>query len=182
MVLEDKLLIWKLRGGSRDALRAIYRKYKDDLLRLAAGLLNDVSAAEDVVHDVFTGFIGSSREFRLRGSLKGYLATCVANRARNLNRNEHRRKTVLLDEAVGIGCDLDQPERWLIADEQFRRLTDALAQLPYEQREAIVLHLNGGLVFREIAKLQDASIKTVQSRYRYGLDKLRSVLADEVTK
>ncbi len=38
-MLEDKLLVWKLRRGNRDALRVIYEKYRDDLLRIAAGAL-----------------------------------------------------------------------------------------------------------------------------------------------
>ena len=53
---------------------------------MATALLADKSEAEDVVHDVFVGFIGSAGRFRLTGRLKGYLATCVANRARNRNK------------------------------------------------------------------------------------------------
>ena len=57
-----------------------------------------------------------------------------------------------------------------------------MRQLAYEQREAIVLRLHGGMKFKAIAKLQDVSDKTAQSRYRYGLDKLRSILNGEVEK
>ncbi len=52
-MLEDKILLWKFKTGGKDTLRAIYDKYADDLLNLAANLLNDSSAAEDVVQDVF---------------------------------------------------------------------------------------------------------------------------------
>jgi hypothetical protein len=69
-MLEDKLLIWKFNRGNRNVLRGIYEKYKDDLVTLAAALLNDVSSAEDVVHEVFVSFIESSRKFRLTGTLK----------------------------------------------------------------------------------------------------------------
>jgi DNA-directed RNA polymerase specialized sigma24 family protein len=55
-MIEDKLLIWRFKRGSSDALCRIYKKYKDNLLRLAAALLNDTSAAEDVVHDFFVYF------------------------------------------------------------------------------------------------------------------------------
>ena len=41
---------------------------------------------EDVLHDVFVGFASQAGQFELKGSLKGYLAVCVANRARNVNR------------------------------------------------------------------------------------------------
>jgi len=58
--LEDKLLIWKLNRGSRDALCRIHEKYRDDLVRIAAGLLNDISTAEDVVQEVFLMLVHSS--------------------------------------------------------------------------------------------------------------------------
>ena len=77
--MEDKLLVLRCRRGSREALTRIYEKYKADLLLLAMGLLNDKTAAEDVVHDVFLSFVRHLDEFRLTGSLKGYLLTCVAN-------------------------------------------------------------------------------------------------------
>ena len=85
-MLEDKLLIWKFKHGSDDALRRIYEKYKDDLLALAISLSNDVSLGEDVVHDVFVSFAQMGTRLELRGSLKSYLSTCIANRVRGLRR------------------------------------------------------------------------------------------------
>ena len=58
-------------------------------------------------------------------------------------------------------------------------MNNALSRLPYEQREAISLHLQGGMKFKAIAELLDVSVNTAQSRYRYGLDKLRSILNNE---
>jgi RNA polymerase sigma-70 factor (ECF subfamily) len=60
-------------------------------------------------------------------------------------------------------------------------LSAAMAQLPYEQREAVALHLGSGMSFPEIARIQDASVNTVQGRCRYGLQKLRSLLNSEET-
>ena len=67
-----------------------------------------------------------------------------------------------------------------MSDEARHRVGDALGQLPYEQREVILLHLHSGLTFREIAGARKMSINTVQSRYRYGLQKMRSFLNSEV--
>ena len=72
-MLQERLLIWKFNRGNKEVLRHIYEKHKDDLVTLAAALLHNVSGAEDVVHDVFVGFIQSCGDFRLTGSLKGYL-------------------------------------------------------------------------------------------------------------
>ena len=71
-MLEDKLLILKLKHGSADALRQIYEKYKDDLLALAISLSNDRAIAEDTLHDVFISFAQYIGKIRLRTSLKSY--------------------------------------------------------------------------------------------------------------
>lgn len=180
-MLEDRLLVWKFRHGSKDAFCRIYEKYRDDLLRLAISLLNEADIAEDVVHDVFTSFIQNANRFQLTGNLKSYLATCVANRARNANRAYQRRNNPGLD-ASAQASDSNRPEKWIICSDEFRQLNKALAQLPYDQRETVILRAQGGMKFRQIAKSQRVPIKTVQSRYRIGLDKLRSMLNGEVTK
>lgn len=77
---------------------------------------------------------------------------------------------------------MKSPVQLVINSEELRKLGSALTELPYEQREAIVLRLHGDLRFRQIAKMQNVSTKTVQSRYRYGLDKLRSTMNGEVRK
>ncbi len=179
-MLEDRFLISELRQGSSEALCRIYEKYRDDLLRLAVSLSNDTTTAEDIVHDVFISFIRQARQFQLTGSLKSYLATCVANRARNVNRAEHVRKAVSLDEAEGMVVESWRPDHWIVCSEELRQIAGALARLPGEQREAITLHLQGGMKFREIAEFQHVPLKTALSRYRGGLLKLRSLLNSEV--
>jgi len=181
-MLEDKLLIWKFNRGNRDVLRSIYEKYKDDLVTLAAALLVDVSSAEDAVHDVFVSFIKSAEKFRLTGSLKGYLATCVANNARNTNKAGQRHGSIGLDEAAPIVSDSNRPEFSVIFGEELRQLSWALAQLPYQQREVLILHVYSGMKFKAIAGQQGVSINTAQGRYRYAVDKLRSLLNGEVKK
>ncbi len=178
-MLEDKLLIWKFNRGDLEVLRSIYEKYKDDLVTLAAALLTDVASAEDVVHDVFVGFIESSRKFRLTGSLKGYLSTCVANNARNRNKAGRRHQNI---QAVASKSEAGHPDDAAMFGEELNRLSLALGQLPYEQPEVLLLHTYSGIKFQAIAKQQNVSINTVQGRYRYALDKLRSLLNGEVKK
>lgn len=177
-MIEDKLLILRCKRGSGDALQRIYQKYKDDLLVLATAILNDEGATEDVLHDVFVAFVGSLENFRLTGSLKSYLATCVANRARNLNRAQ-RSRNLDFGRAAAQSSDADPPDRSLVCNEQLEILTKAISQLADEQREVIMLHLRSGMTLREIAKLLDVSANTIKSRYRYGIDKLRSILTKE---
>jgi RNA polymerase sigma-70 factor (ECF subfamily) len=181
-VREDRFLISELRQGRSEALRRIYEKYRDDLLRLAVSLSNDVATAEDIVHDVFVSFIRQVRQFQLTGSLKSYLATCVAHRARNVNRAERVRQAISLDEAGDAVAESWRPDQWLVCSEELRQIGGALALLSGEQREAITLHLQGGMKFREIAEFQHVPLKTALSRYRGGLLKLRSLLNSEVSE
>ncbi len=178
-MLEDKLLVWKLKRGSSDALRRIYEKYKDDLLALAIALSNDRTVAEDVLHDVFVSFAQHAVKLQLRTSLKSYLLSCVANRIRSLHSIKTRQKKQICN-TENIEHDCNEPVKLAILTEQSEHLEAAFSELPYEQREIIVLHLNSDMKFREIAKMQGESINTIQSRYRYGMEKLKSQLNGKV--
>ena len=179
-MIDEKILVWRFNRGSKDAFQTIYEKYKDDLLGLAMTLLRDRSLSEDVVHDVFVSFAGTTGTFHLSGTLKGYLSTCVANAARDRNRQRSRRD-VGLDAAEAMQSDSGDPIEHAIDREQSGRFMQWLGYLPYEQREVVVLHLHQGMRFKEIAEALGISINTAQSRYRYGLDKFRSIMTSMVT-
>lgn len=180
-MLQDRRLMCELKRGEQEAFRIIYEKYKDELMTIAVSLLNDSSAAEDVLHDVFVSFAGSVGRLRLRVSLRKYLITCVINRVRDRFRQK-RHRIVELGRVGAISSQSERPEQKVIFHEQSRLLTEALARLPLEQRETIVLHLTGGMKFKEIAQMQGISINTVQGRYRYGISKLRGILDGELKK
>lgn len=181
-MLEDKILLWKLKSGGKDALRAVYDKYADDLLNLAANLLSDSSATEDVVQDVVVTLAQSADKINLRENLKGYLLTCVANRSHDYSRRSIRHKNAMENQKERIQAESVSPVQTVICIEELEKLNCAMTELPYEQREIIVLRLHGNLKFKQIAKMRNVSIKTVQSRYRYGLEKLRSMMNSEVKK
>ena len=178
-MLEDKLLAWQLRKGNLAALCRIYEKYYDYLLTVATALLNDVHAAEDVVHDSFLKLSESTRLVNPRHSLKWYLVACVSNRARDKIRGR-RRKTMILDESLPLRSEASDPASIAIRNEQMQIVSGALEKLPYEQREVVVLHTRGRMTFKAIAKLQQVSVRTVHSRYHYGLDKLKTLLNGQV--
>lgn len=175
----DKLLVTRCRQGSRDALRRIYEKYRDDLLILAVALSHDVNLAEDTVHDVFVAFAQNVASFKLTGSLKAYLATCVANRVRDLMR-KRQSQALNSEQNCPAASDLSEPSRLVVCNEQLGLLSSALAELPHKQREVIVLHIHGQMRFRVIAKSLGISVNTAKGRYRYGIRKLRSILNSEV--
>lgn len=161
--------------GNRDALRRIYEKYRDYLLIVGVALSRDPGLAEDAVQDTFVSFAGNLAAFQLTGSLRAYLAACTANRIRDLLRA--RRRCEPAAESGPGECSGPLPA--ITTNEELDQLSSALTELPIEQRETIVLHIYGHMRFRAIAEMQNTSINTVKGRYRYGIEKLRTLLDSE---
>jgi RNA polymerase sigma-70 factor (ECF subfamily) len=180
-MLREMHLVWRFNRGHTDALREIYENHKHELVTLATALLVDKSEAEDVVHDVFVGFIRSGGRFQLTGSLGGFLATCVANRARNRNRSKQKEAPVEVAVVESPAPDHERPDLAAMFGEELGFVGGALAELPYEQREVVVLRLCSGMRFRAIAQMQGVSTNTVQGRYRYGLDRLKILLNGHIS-
>ena len=179
----EKRLIMRFNRGDTNALRDIYALYKDELVSLAAVLLRDKMSAEDVVHDVFAGLVQKQAALRIAKNLRAYLFTSVTNRVRQRIRSGEKRGASSLDAREDVRIDEGKPpESWLVLDEQKRDLAQALAKLPYEQREVIMLRHFSDFRLKTIAATQKVSVNTVQGRYRYGMDKLRSLLNGEQVK
>ena len=173
--MDDRSLIDRLKQGDREALRVVYMTYKDMLLTLAFSMVHEMNAAEDILHDVFVSFAGCVGELELRTSLRRYLIGSVLNRARDRFRREKTHVVEAQDMQPTPGAATD-PQQTAALTEETQRMSAALAQLPPEQREVILLRLNTGLPFKRIAQMQKTSVPTVQGRYRYGIDRLRTVL------
>ena len=179
LMSEDKLLLNRFKRGDMEALRQIYEKYKRYLMALALSFTGERGSAEDVVHDVFVSFAEIALDLKLRSSLKGYLSTSVVNRVRGLRRG-NKRAVRSYDWRGEAASDVKSPEGYAIFSEEAERIERLVGELPFEQREVVMLHLQSGLKFREIAKCQRSSVNTVISRYRYGLEKIRSKLNGEL--
>ncbi len=173
----DRQWIQQLQQGSPEALREVYLSTKDELFSLALVLCRNRALAEDALQDVFVILAHKGHSLRIRGNLRAYLASCIVNWIRSHYRGQ--RDSVSM-ENVECVSEQPMPEADLRQSERVQQVTQALSQLPADQREVVVLHLHSGLTFKMIAQQLDLSINTVQSRYRYGLVKLRTLLNDEM--
>ena len=179
-MLDERLVVWKLKRGDGESLRQIYGKYKDKLLLIGTCLLNDARTAEEILHDVFVSFAKGAGQFHLYGSLKNYLISCVVEQVRGKFR-EKMYKVVGLDSMGPIRSGPKGEEEWVMDIEESQIVAEALVEVGEQQRNAIILHLVGGMNFSEIGRMQNVSASTVEGRYRYGLDTLRKAL-DAKTK
>ena len=164
-MLSDRILIWKFKKGSADALRRIYEKYRGTMLTVATALCHDVHTAEDLVQDCFISFARMSGQFGMRDQYR-----------------RSKSRPTELTKADIYQCPKDGPETAAICNEQMLKLGGALANMSAELREVVVLRSRGAMTYQEIARIQDVSIPTVQRRYHSGLDKLRVLLDGEIEK
>ncbi len=180
-MLKDKKLKRRLSEGDSDALCEVYDMYADELFTLACVLLNDRLKAEDILQDVFVRFARSVKRLRIRGKIKNYLCTCIANRCRD----EFRKKKLVTVDISDMDIEAVKgfnPAENAAKSEQVMMLLKNLAKLPDKQREVIVLRIKGGMSLRKIAKSRGISVNTVMGRYRYGMNKLRSMFNGELER
>jgi RNA polymerase sigma-70 factor (ECF subfamily) len=147
------------------APRDLARWYDEHAQALFAFLLN-LTRNEADTRDLLQAAVRDERGFLLR--MAHNLAVDLVRRRDTRARNYE----AFAAEAVAVFAPAAD------ADEQvFRaRLTEALGELPVEQRAVVHLKLWEGLTFEAIAELLDVPLNTAASRYRYGLDKLRERL------
>jgi RNA polymerase sigma-70 factor (ECF subfamily) len=142
-------------------------------LLYARGLSDSAPDAEDAVHDGFLRFWKAHARARDRPALFFACVRSAALDRRRADRRRARREQRAADAHPLFAAD--------DADAVARRewVEKALAQLPPDQREVVVLKLWAGLTFAEIAAGVGAPLHTVAARYRYGLEKLTALLTPE---
>jgi RNA polymerase sigma factor (sigma-70 family) len=157
-----------------DRLGQLYRDEYEPMLALAYLLVGSRSAAEDVVHDAFTAISGRLDDIDNAGA---YLRTSVVNGTRRWHRRLRREERWQpLDPAAAATPAPAPGDADGTADAIAVR--GALADLPSEQREAIVLRYFADLTFREIADVLGCPLQTVATRVRRGLDRIKRDLED----
>ncbi|MBL9185972.1 MAG: RNA polymerase sigma factor [Opitutaceae bacterium] len=152
-----------------ESWKSWFHLYGPKLLLCARQWTRSAADAEDVVQEAFVRFWRHQRG--LPGEPMALLVTSVRRAALDLARREGRRaareERALGDQAKAFF------ETTLGDDDRRVAIEAALARLPGEQREVLVLKIWGELTFEEIAAALDLSPNTAASRYRYALVALR---------
>jgi RNA polymerase sigma-70 factor (ECF subfamily) len=151
---------------SAEEVRVLYDKHGPALVAYACSFVADAAAAEDVVHEVFLRLL--SAEIRTPDVPVAYVYRAVRNAALNARRSGQR--NVQLDANNSVFERRDGNREAALA------LQHALAELPEEQREVVVMRVWSGMTLEEVAAATAAPLNTVASRYRYALEKLRERL------
>jgi RNA polymerase sigma-70 factor, ECF subfamily len=160
----DREMLRRYQAGDADAFMELYRRYSRPLAAYARTLTHDASRSEDLVQETFLRLMNLDPS-RPNTELRPYLYAVVRNLAADFARREEVRRR-------------PPPSRPAAPVEQ-ESVAEALAALPPEQREAVVLKIFGGLTLAEVAEVTAVSEPTATSRYRYALEKLARILGGE---
>lgn len=161
--------------GARDAdeaLVALYTAHYRSLVRMAALLLHDVPAAEDVVQDAFVAMQGSWRRLRDPDRALAYLRQAVINRARS----RLRHLKVVDRKAPAPMPDAASAEHGALQALDRQHVMAALRALPHRQREVLVLRYYSDLTEAQIAEALGISPGAVKSHASRGVAALRRTL------
>ena len=155
-------------------LESLYDAHAAGLFHYFLGLVRNEADARDLLQELFSKLAAQP----LTPSVQNPCAF-VFRMAHNLAIDSQRRRGVRLNAELASGAEPlghFEEQRDPDATEFAGRVESALAQLPDEQRTVAWLKLWDGLTFEEIAEVQRIPLNTAASRYRYAIDKLRTLL------
>ena len=155
-------------------LERLYNAHSGGLFRYFVSFVRCEADAEDLLMELFARIANQSLPADA-GREKALLFRSAHNLAIDRLRSQSSRRDLLA--AVGTEPPREfeaamDPDSALIA----ARLLEALELLPPDQRSIVQLKLWDGFTFEQIAGVQDIPANTAASRYRYGIEKLRTLL------
>jgi RNA polymerase sigma-70 factor (ECF subfamily) len=168
-----------------EALAQLYQRFGKPCYSLARRICADEGLAEDVVQEVFLALWRDPGRFDpTRGSFATWLLTLIHHKAVDAVRREStiRRRVVPAPEAGEDWSPTPVPgaDQAAMARVAAGQVREALHRLPVEQRQVLALSYYGGHTQREIAALTGVPLGTVKSRMFAGVQRLRSLLDDQL--
>lgn len=183
---DDLTLMARFQAGDTDAYEALVRRHLDLVVRHARRYVGDRAGAEDVAQEVFLRLYRSRDRFREPSNFAGWLVTITGRIALNELRTRRRKRWVprstLEAEEPGSewrpGSDAEEPpEAALEREERIAAVHRALARLPENQRQAILLQKFEGWDLARIGETMGMSVPAVKSLLHRARRALEGMLA-----
>lgn len=183
--VDDQTLIKLIAQAMPDALEALYQRYHRLVFSLALNVVFEKTAAEEITLDIFTKVWEKAATYQPeRAQVKTWLVTLTRNRAIDWLRRQQVRVDGSSISWAQISpentpASADNPAHATETKLRQERIRAAVAQLPPEQQQVVVLAYFKGRTHREIAELTNLPLGTVKTRLRLAMQKLHRLLFDE---
>ena len=177
---EDAALMARVQGGDEAAFGALMDRWERPVKSVIGRIVLNAAEAEELAQEAFVRVWQQREKFRAGAAFRPWVFAIAVNLARNRLRWWRRRPEVSLEEWTD---GLDAPAgganaaELALANERSAAVRDAVAALPVELREALVLFEYEQMAHAEIALAIGATPKAVETRIYRAREKLRGALA-----
>ena len=156
-------------------LEDVITEFQDQLFRFAFFRTGCLADSQDIVQEVFIKLYNDQKDLASVHNIRYYLFRSIANACTDYQRKNKKSKFERIDR-VNIPNDLNERDSSFKLEllEEYTRIENLLSRLPDEQAETIRLRVLDDLSFKEIVAIREVSVTTVKSRFKYGIDKLKS--------
>jgi RNA polymerase sigma-70 factor (ECF subfamily) len=182
----DAALMLRAKQGDIAAFEQLVDKYKQPVMNLVYRMLHDATEAEDVAQSVFVQVHKSASRYEVSSKFSTWLFTI----ARNLCLNELRRRSRHPADSMDAAHPEQEDQPWqqfedkktfsppesLLHGELERKIEEAMAELPENQRTAILLCRQDELSYEDIAKVLKCSLSATKSLIHRGRETLKQKL------
>lgn len=153
----------------------VITEFQDQLFRFAFYRTGCFAESQDIVQEVFIKLYNENGHLASIRNIRFYLFRSIANACIDYHRKNERLKLDTLDKAI-IPNNLNEKDasHELAQREEYHRIEALLRKLPEEQAETIRLRVLDDLSFTDIATILNIPVTTAKSRFKYGIDKLKS--------
>src|SRR5262245_4857358 len=182
----DTALMLRVKQGDGEAFAELVDKYKQPVVNVVYRMLRDATEAEDLAQNVFVQVYKSAHRYKASAKFSAWLFTIVRNLCLNEIRRRSRHPVVSMDEPHTEQEEMPaqqfqdkkifSPSEGLIHAELASKVEGALAELPENQRTAIVLCRQEELSYEEIAEVLGCSLSATKSLIHRGRETLKHKL------
>ena len=179
----DSALMLRVKQGDTEAFAELVDKYKQPVMNMVYRMLRDASEAEDLAQNVFVQVYKSADRYKAAAKFSTWLFTIVRNLSLNEIRRRSRHPTSSMDEVHPEHEDQPSqqfedkttpaPPDTLLQGELAEKIDEALAELPENQRTAILLCRQEELSYEEIAEVLGCSVSATKSLIHRGRETLK---------
>lgn len=182
---QDLMWMEQVARGDEQAFRCLVERHQHSVKAMVVRMLGDAHEAEDIAQQVFVRVWQAAAKWRPEAKFTTWLFTIVRNQVFNEGRRRSKRKESSLDERMENHPELLEadeqpaPDEVMAKGEWHRKIDAAIAQLPEQQRMAVLLRTFEGKDYDEIAFVLDTSVSSVKSLLFRARHSLRASLCDE---
>ena len=173
--MTDRAIIQQVLAGDVEAFSRLVDRHYDRCARIAMRILGNREDAEEAIQDAFLRAFRALASYEDRERFSAWLSRILINQCRTIRTRVQRREEVF--------SHLDLSDAELFADAEsvesaWPDLERALAQLPADQREAVVLRYADDLTYEEMARITGAGESALKMRVQRAFARLRALLQE----